>query len=82
LRAPPVSTESQMPDDTLEQEIAELSARIATAEEELRQFREDITTRASRNVPIYDDLIRAAEMQRLQDKRKELLEALERRRSG
>jgi flagellar motility protein MotE (MotC chaperone) len=48
-----------MPDETLEQEIAELTARIATAEEKLR----------------------AAEMQRLQDQRKELLEALERRRT-
>jgi hypothetical protein len=70
-----------MPDETLEQEIAELTARIATAEEELRQFRQDISRRASRNAPIYDDLIRAAEMQRLQDQRKELLEALERRRT-
>jgi septal ring factor EnvC (AmiA/AmiB activator) len=54
-----------MPDETLEQEIAELTARIATAEEKLRQFRQDISRRASRNAPIYDDLIRAAEMQRL-----------------
>ncbi len=68
-----------MPDENLEGEIAELSVRIATAEQELWQFREDIRQRAAKNEPIYDDLVKAADMKRLQDQRRELLETLERR---
>jgi hypothetical protein len=71
-----------MADDNLEREIAELSARISAAENELRLFREQIRQRAAKDQPIYDDLIRAAEMNKLLDQRRDLLDALERRRSG
>jgi hypothetical protein len=67
-----------MLDDNLDHEIAELSARIATAEEELKQFREELL--AMKNKPVYDELIRAAEMKNLQDQRRELLEGLQRQR--
>lgn len=61
------------------QEIAELTARIAVAEEELRQFREHIRNLATKDKPVYDELARAADMKKLQDQRRDLLEVLERR---